>query len=191
MIDYRTALDQQHDPQPNTKPKFVAHAVLFAVSLASSSTATPVLTHIGQWQLTGSAIATTTREAFVKRPSTSDVQCERLTEHIQKLANCSDLRDEDEPAPPPSVVEEITSILEGASRISDEGLPLGIASTFFGEISVTWKASSQVVRLACFPGAPSRVQTGNLSAPMGTYRSETATPQLLIDKLTVLFVETA
>jgi hypothetical protein len=90
---------------------------------------------------------------------------------ISSLAADQDLRDEGEPAPPLGVVEEAIRFVRDADELLG-GVPPGQASTFYGEINVTWRSGDTIVRLACFPGGRSLIQIGSLSLPPGSYRSE-------------------
>lgn len=90
---------------------------------------------------------------------------------ISSLAAGQELRDEDEPAPPRSVVKRAVQFVRGADKLLG-GVPPGQASTFYGEINVTWRSGDTIIRLACFPSGRSLIQVGSLSLPPGSYRSE-------------------
>jgi hypothetical protein len=89
--------------------------------------------------------------------------------NIEKTAN---LEDEDESAPLPVVIEEISNLIRQASRLMTISMPEGVVSTFYGEINVTWRNGSDIVRLACFPNRSAILQFGNLSQPLGSYQSQ-------------------
>ena len=66
-------------------------------------------------------------------------------------------------------------------------IPQGQVSVFFGELNITWRSGDRIVRLACFPDRPGLVQTGSLSMPVGSYRSEVnPTAELLAERLDAL-----
>ena len=103
---------------------------------------------------------------------------------IQQVADQQELRDEDEAAPPPAVVEQAKRLVSEAVVLMNAPMMAGVVSTFFGEINVTWRSGAEVVRLACFLDRPSILQYGDLSLPLGSYRSDVnPTAQMLADKL--------
>jgi len=93
---------------------------------------------------------------------------DRLLGRLRELAN---KEDDDEPPPSEAVIDRMSSFLREASAAMENPMPEGIASTFYGEINVTWRKGTEIVRIACFPNRPSILQSGNLSQPLGTYRS--------------------
>jgi hypothetical protein len=94
--------------------------------------------------------------------------------------------DEDELPPPPPVKEEAKKIISAAADLLPD-MPAGKLGTFWGEVNVTWRLGDELVRLACFPDRTSIVQVGSLDAPMGSYRSEPASPEVLAARLEELF----
>jgi hypothetical protein len=99
--------------------------------------------------------------------------------------------DEDEMAPPPPVIAEAVRIVQEAAGLLSDEMPHGRVSTFWGEVNVTWRSGENIVRLACFPNRENLVQVGSLSSPLGSYRSEFATAELLASRLEELNRESA
>ncbi len=91
---------------------------------------------------------------------------------INRLSQTTRLEDEEEPAPAPAVVEEATCLIREAGRLMRTFMREGTVSTFYGEINVTWRNGSHIVRLACFPLSPGILQFGNLAQPLGSYQSQ-------------------
>ena len=111
-------------------------------------------------------------------------EADRIATRIRALAQNSDLRDEDEPAPPQNVIEEaIRMICETSNRMASS-MPSAQVATFFGELNITWKFGNQIVRFACFPNRPSVLQIGSLSMPVGSFQTQAnPTPELLAERL--------
>ena len=108
---------------------------------------------------------------------------DKLIQRILELSRRPELRDEGEPAPAQQVIEQAIQLIRDADGLMLE-MPSGQVSVFFGEVNVTWRAGDRIVRLACFPNRPSVIQTGCLSLPLGSYRSEpNPTGQLLAARL--------
>lgn len=111
---------------------------------------------------------------------------DKLIQRILDISQQPELRDEDEPAPTQQVIEQAIHLIRDADNLMVE-MPSGQVSVFFGEVNVTWRAGDRIVRLACFPNRPSVIQTGYLSLPLGSYRSEpNPTAQLLAARLEAL-----
>lgn len=113
-------------------------------------------------------------------------KADEIIQRILYAAVDPDLRDEDESAPTFKVIQETVRLIRGAEKLLD-AMPSGQVSTFYGEINITWRAGERIVRLACFPERPSVVQSGSLSLPVGSYRSEeNPTAELLADRINSL-----
>jgi hypothetical protein len=108
---------------------------------------------------------------------------EMIVQHIFYAAVDPELRDENERAPSCEVIQRTFQLIYAADKLLGM-MPYGQASTFFGEINVTWRGSDRIVRLACFQDRPSIVQTGSLSDPVGHYTSKpNPSPELLANEL--------
>lgn len=111
-------------------------------------------------------------------------QAERIIARINELSQNEALRDEDELAPTQNVINQATQLVREAEELMVAPMPPGQVTTFFGEINVTWRVGDRIVRFACFPSRPSLIQTGSLSMPIGSYRSEpNATAQRLAQEI--------
>ena len=106
---------------------------------------------------------------------------DRIVAGINQIAENPDMRDEGEEAPSREVIEAASQLIRDADNFL--AMPYGIPSTFFGEVMVTWKLGNGIVRLACFADKPNIIQTGSLTQPVGSYRIEPATSQLLAEHL--------
>jgi hypothetical protein len=87
--------------------------------------------------------------------------------------------DENEALPLPAVIAEAKRILRQTEAEMQMEMPEGGVSFFYGELNITWRAGEDIVRLACFPNRPALIQVGSLSAPVGSYRSETIDTKIL------------
>jgi hypothetical protein len=122
----------------------------------------------------------------IAKPHSAVGEADRIIDRILRHVVDPDLRDEDETAPPIKVIQETVRLIRGAEKVLD-GMPPGQVSTFYGEINVAWRNGDRIVRLACFPERPSVIQSGSLSLPLGSYRSEeNPTPELLANRINSL-----
>jgi len=118
-----------------------------------------------------------------RKPTPAIREADKIVDRILHIAVDPDLRDEDESAPPLKVVQEAVELVRGAEKLLD-AMPYGQVSSFYGEINITWRVGDRIVRLACFPDRSSVVQTGSLSLPLGSHRSEqNPTAEMLADKI--------
>ena len=95
-----------------------------------------------------------------------------LVHSIRTRAADLSLLDEDEILPEPAVVEAAAQFVAGLYPLLDVPLPDATVGTFFGEVNITWRSGTSIVRLPFFPDRPSAVLYGSLSEPVGSYRSE-------------------
>ena len=117
-------------------------------------------------------------------------EVDRIAAQIRAISQNDDLRDEDEPPPPQRVIEEAIRLIRGASDRMLGAMAPAQVSTFFGELNVTWKVSGKIVRLACFPDRATVMQTGSLSMPLGSYKSEpNPSPATLAEQLDIQALE--
>ncbi|MGB6946139.1 MAG: hypothetical protein WBE37_27325 [Bryobacteraceae bacterium] len=129
----------------------------------------------------GNNYSTATQEAVVYPGSqvygflVNAAYCFLGSESDRTLASIAQLADqeyEDEPAPSAGVINQISSLIREATGLLAQPMPEGVVATFYGEINVTWRRDSTIVRLACFPNRPSILQVGNLSQPLAPYQSQ-------------------
>jgi hypothetical protein len=86
-----------------------------------------------------------------------------ITDHLSKLFNNAELREDGEPAPILQTKQSAETLLEGASELLGGAMPFGDPATYFGEISVSWHTGRRFLRLACFPEPrPPRLDFGSL-----------------------------
>lgn len=92
-------------------------------------------------------------------------------ELLRRIAQLSEQEyDDDEPAPSGAVIDQIYALIREVNKLMSGSLPEGTVSTFYGEVSVTWRSGDNIVRLACLPNRPYILQIGNLSQPLGSYQ---------------------
>jgi hypothetical protein len=115
-------------------------------------------------------------------------EADEIIQRILYVAVDPELRDEDESAPTFKVIQETVRLIRGAEKLLD-AMPSWQVSTFYGEINITWRVGERIVRLACFPERPSVIQSGSLSLPVGSYRSEeNPTAEMLADRINSLIL---
>lgn len=101
-------------------------------------------------------------------------------ERVSTIAHSADVLDVDEPAPSESTISRINTLLAQAAAEFEWSVPrFSKLSVCYGEINLTWRLGDSIVRLACFPSGKRVVQWGNVSAPMGSYKSADASADLL------------
>ena len=111
-------------------------------------------------------------------------EADRIATRIAALAHDATMRDEDEPSPPQTVIDESTRLIRAVVNHIVGSVPPAQVAVFFGEVNVTWKSGSHVIRLAFFPNRPSVLQIGSLAMPVGSYQSQSnPTPQLVAERL--------
>lgn len=96
------------------------------------------------------------------------------TEGLKIVAKIGQLREQeydDEPEPSEDVIDKISALIRDADELMPGSMPEGTVSTFYGEVNVTWRRNSNIVRLACFSNRPAMLQFGNLSQPLDPYQS--------------------
>ncbi len=189
-FNYLSILSQNGQSSNHSTP-LVAKFVLAAVTLAAPS----VDMRIAMPTLNISAIATTCGavyqvSGFEPEETSRPDSILKIYSRIDELSLDVTRLEDDEELPLPSVISEIKNILGLVDKLLPEGIPNGLASVFYGEVNIMWQADGRIVRLACFPNGPSRVQTGSIVGPLGTYRSELeATPEFLANALNSLRID--
>lgn len=70
-----------------------------------------------------------------------------LIEQIHQIAVSRGVRDDDEPVPSPDVCHALVKLLKRTETIMGRGLPSGDVSSFYGELSVTWRSGDRMVSI--------------------------------------------
>ncbi len=96
---------------------------------------------------------------------------ERIIQRIIRLSEDEAMRDEDEEAPPQKVVDEMIRLIRSVVEALPE-MPYAQVSSFYGELSATWRDGDRIVRLATFPNRPSLLQTGSIMMPVGSFSTK-------------------
>jgi hypothetical protein len=94
--------------------------------------------------------------------SEDDGGVEGIVNQIHWIMTDASARDEDEAAPAQRVAENITLLLQGTEGILGYSLPSGDASSFYGELSVTWRHSNKIVSLICTALGELRLHSGTM-----------------------------
>jgi hypothetical protein len=97
---------------------------------------------------------------------------EGVIQAIRARASDFSLLDEDEAPPSAPVVDTAIDFVRGLYGLSEVPPPVASVGTFFGELSLTWRSSGRIVRLAFFPGRPAMLTSGASTDPVGSYRTE-------------------
>lgn len=122
-------------------------------------------------------------------PAVESAEKSGLQRALDSIANTLNLEYDDEPAPPPDLIEEISDLVrEAGSRMAGPMLE-GSASTFYGEINVTWRNADEIVRLAFFPSRTPILQFGDISRPASYQSTENPTAADLASRLDRLTTE--
>jgi len=175
--------DSQSKPAASTR-FIITGALLVAASLAPMAPpSSALLLGEGATATLQSSPAHGLKDAAVSSPDASPIIM-----RVRDVATNPELRDDDEPAPPPHVVEAAIRIVSEAFELLSDPVPTGKVGTYFGELNVTWRSGPRMVRLACFPDRPPLVQRGSLAEPLGSYRSvPDATGQTLASAIGELY----
>jgi hypothetical protein len=92
--------------------------------------------------------------------------------------------DEGETPPSPEIIRQATALIREVSAAMLTPLMVGAVSTFWGELNITWRVATEIVRVAWFPKRPAILQYGDLTKPLGSYVSETdPTPESVAKRL--------
>lgn len=78
--------------------------------------------------------------------------------------------DDCEAPPQQSVLAALSVLICETSQLVE--VPEPMVTTFYGEVSATWRNGDRIVRVACFPDRVPILQWGDTSAPLDSYESQ-------------------
>src|ERR1017187_3094441 len=108
---------------------------------------------------------------------------------IDSTCENPDSYEEGEPRTPPEVIERLKAILREATTITGEAVPPGDVYPYFGELSVTWRNGTKMLRLTSFSDRESsRLDFGSSSCgALANYEFDPqANGKALSEKLSLL-----
>src|SRR5882724_4911329 len=100
------------------------------------------------------------------------MEAEHLIQAIRAKTSDPALLDEDEHLPSVAVVESAIQFAVAVFALLDAPTPEPSVGVFFGEVNITWRSGTRMVRIVFFPDRPVVLVFGALSDPSPSYRSE-------------------